>query len=229
MSTEISWLAAFVVGLMGGVHCVGMCGGIVGALTFGLPPSQSRARLFGFQLSYNLGRIASYTVGGILLGGLSGLADRLLVIHHYQSALQVVAGLFMLAMGLYIAGWWQGLRHIENGGRYIWRYLEPLGRRLMPVSRPGQAMILGMVWGWLPCGLVYSVLIWSISTGSALQGGLLMLSFGLGTLPNLLLMGMFATALQRFVRYPWVRHAAGMLVILFGIVTLYLAWRPLPA
>ncbi|MDZ7661801.1 sulfite exporter TauE/SafE family protein [Thiohalophilus sp.] len=229
MSAELSLLAAFLVGLMGGVHCVGMCGGIVGALTFGVPQPQSRARLFGFQLSYNLGRIASYTLGGVLLGGLSGLADNLLVIHQYQSILQVIAGLFMLAMGLYIAGWWTGLRHVESGGRVVWRYIEPLGRRLMPVTRPGQALLLGMLWGWLPCGLVYSVLIWSISTGSALEGGLLMLSFGLGTLPNLLLMGMFAATLQKFVRYPPVRHGAGGLVMLFGVVTLYLAWQPLPA
>ncbi|TDY04138.1 sulfite exporter TauE/SafE family protein [Thiohalophilus thiocyanatoxydans] len=229
MSVEFSLLAAFLVGLMGGVHCIGMCGGIVGALTFGLPQPQSRARLFGFQLSYNVGRIASYTLGGVLLGGLSGLADNLLVIHQYQSILQVIAGLFMLAMGLYITGWWTGLRHIESGGRLLWRHIEPLGRRLMPVTRPGQALLLGMLWGWLPCGLVYSVLIWSISTGSALEGGLLMLSFGLGTLPNLLLMGMFAAALQKFVRYPLVRYGAGGLVMLFGVVTLYLAWQPLPA
>ena len=89
MSAELSLLAAFVVGLMGGVHCVGMCGGIVGALTFGLPQPQSRARLFGFQLSYNVGRIASYTLGGMLLGGLSGLADNLLVIHQYLSLIHI--------------------------------------------------------------------------------------------------------------------------------------------
>lgn len=229
MNAEFSWIAAFLVGLMGGVHCVGMCGGIVGALTFGLPQPLSRGRLLGFQLSYNLGRIISYTLGGVLLGGISALADNLLTIHHYQNVLQVIAGLFMLAMGLYIAGWWQGLRHIENGGRILWRSIEPLGRRLMPVTHPGQALLLGLIWGWLPCGLVYSVLIWSIASGSALEGGLLMLSFGLGTLPNLLLMGMFAAGLQRFVRYPLVRHAAGSLVILFGVATLYLAWQPLPA
>ncbi|MDY6980555.1 MAG: sulfite exporter TauE/SafE family protein [Pseudomonadota bacterium] len=229
MSAEFSWIAAFVVGLMGGVHCVGMCGGIVGALTFGLPQPLSRGRLLAFQLNYNLGRIISYTLGGILLGGLSALADNLLVMHHYQSVLQVIAGLFMLAMGLYIAGWWQGLRHVENGGRIIWRYIEPLGRKLMPVTHPAQALLLGLVWGWLPCGLVYSVLIWSIASGSAVEGGLLMLSFGLGTLPNLLLMGMFAASLQRFVRYPLVRYLAGALVMAFGLVSLYLAWQPLPA
>lgn len=228
MTAEYSYLAAFLVGIMGGVHCVGMCGGIVGALTFGLPQPMPRARSFGFQLSYNLGRITSYTLGGVLLGGFGGLADRLLDIHQYQVIMQVIAGLFMLAMGLYIAGWWRGLQYIENGGRLLWRYIEPLGRRLMPVRHPAQALLLGMLWGWLPCGLVYSVLVWSIAAGSAWEGGVLMLSFGLGTLPNLLLMGMFAAALQRFVSYPLVRYAAGLLVIGFGLVTLYLAWQPLP-
>jgi len=223
MSVDVSYIAAFLVGLMGGVHCVGMCGGIVSALTFGVQQPLSRARLLRFQLGYNTGRILSYTIAGIFLGGLSGLANQLLVINQYQTVLQIIAGLFMVAMGLYIAGWWSGLRYVEGLGRYLWRYIEPWGRRLMPVTRPGQAFILGMLWGWLPCGLVYSVLIWSISTGSAAEGGLLMLSFGLGTLPNLILMGMFAASLQRFVHYRIVRYLAGGLVLAFGLTTLYLA------
>jgi sulfite exporter TauE/SafE len=224
MSVDVSYIAAFLVGLMGGVHCVGMCGGIVSALTFGVQQPLPRARLLRFLLGYNAGRILSYTIAGILLGGLSGLADQLLVMNQYQTGLQIIAGLFMVAMGLYIAGWWSGLRHVEGLGRYLWRYIEPWGRRLMPVTRPGQAFVLGMLWGWLPCGLVYSVLIWSISTGSAAEGGLLMLSFGLGTLPNLVLMGMFAATLQRFVRYKAVRYLAGGLVLAFGLTTLYLAF-----
>jgi len=222
MSLEVSYIAAFLVGLMGGVHCVGMCGGIVSALTFGVQQPLPRARLLRFQLGYNAGRILRYTIAGILLGGLSGLADQLLVMNQYQTVLQIIAGLFMVAMGLYIAGWWSGLRYVEGLGRYLWRYIEPWGRRLMPVTQPGQAFILGMLWGWLPCGLVYSVLIWSISTGSAVEGGLLMLSFGLGTLPNLVLMGMFAASLQRFVHYRIVRYLAGGLVLAFGLATLYL-------
>lgn len=229
MSVEISYLAAFLVGLMGGVHCVGMCGGIISALTFGVQQPLSRSRLFHFQLSYNIGRVLSYTVAGILLGGLSGLADQLLVLNQYQTVLQVIAGLFMVAMGLYISGWWRGLRHIEGLGNHLWRHIEPFGRQLMPVTQPGQAFALGMLWGWLPCGLVYSVLIWSVSTGSAAEGGVLMLSFGLGTLPNLLLMGMFAAALQRFVRHAGVRYIAGGLVLIFGLGSLYLALRHLIA
>jgi sulfite exporter TauE/SafE len=134
--------------------------------------------------------------------------------------LLALAGVFMLLLGLYLAGWWSGLRRVEQAGGRLWRYIEPLGRRLLPVRSPGQALALGLVWGWLPCGLVYSVLIWALSAGGALQGAGLLLAFGLGTLPNLLLMGAAAGWLATQVRRPAVRQVAGALVSLFGLYTL---------
>lgn len=217
MST--GYLAAFIVGLLGGVHCVGMCGGIVGALGLGLP-RQVRGHtrtLLPYLLAYNVGRIASYTVAGSLLGGIGWLAAHTLAVHQAQLVLQVIAGLFMLALGLYLAGLWRGVVQLERVGAHLWRHLEPLGRRFLPVQRPWQAFVLGLIWGWLPCGLVYSVLIWTLSAGGALKGGLLMLSFGLGTLPNLLAMGVFAATLSALVRRPWVRRVAGLLVSAFGV------------
>jgi sulfite exporter TauE/SafE len=133
----------------------------------------------------------------------------------------------MCAMGLYLAGWWRGLAHVEKLGARWWRRIEPMGRRLLPVRRPRQALLVGALWGWLPCGLVYSVLIWSIATGSATQGALLMLSFGLGTLPNLLLMGLFANRVARTLRAPLVRGLAGSMVIGFGVYTLYVSFNAL--
>jgi hypothetical protein len=109
---------------------------------------------------------------------------------------------------------------VEQAGGSIWRRIEPLGRKLMPVHSPGQALVLGLIWGWLPCGLVYSVLIWAISAGGAIEGAGLMLAFGLGTLPNLLLMGATAAWLGRYVRKPAVRQLAGGLVVLFGVYLL---------
>ena len=221
MPAEASFLAAFLVGLLGGVHCVGMCGGIVGALTFGLPANvrQSPGRVFPYLVAYNLARISAYVVAGALMGGLGWLAASLVALNAAQQVLQVIAGVFMVMLGLYLAGWWSGLARVEQAGGVIWRRIEPFARKLLPVKSPSQAWVLGFVWGWLPCGLVYSVLIWALASGSPAQGALLLLGFGLGTLPNLMLMGVFAAQLGRFLRKPWVRALAGGLVALFGVYT----------
>jgi hypothetical protein len=139
----------------------------------------------------------------------------------------LIAALFMIALGLYLGGWWQGLSRLEQAGGRLWRYLEPAGRRLLPVRTPVHALGVGLIWGWLPCGLVYSVLVWAMSAGSAAQGALLMLSFGLGTLPALLAMGVFAAAIARVVRNIWWRRLAGALVMVFGVYQLSLLRWPL--
>lgn len=228
MEIETSYIAAFLVGLLGGVHCVGMCGGIVGALCLGLDGNKNKTAQqnfvtsLPFLLSYNAGRISSYTLAGILMGGIGWLGSHLFTIYSIQQTLELIAATFMLALGLYIAGWWKGLASIERwGGKLVWKRLEPLSRRFMPVKTYQHAFSLGLVWGWLPCGLVYSVIIWTISTQSPIEGGLLMLSFGLGTLPNLLLMGIFASTLNQFIQQAWVRQVAGILIMSFAVVMFY--------
>lgn len=229
MSPDLLYSAAFLIGLTGGVHCFGMCGGIVGALTLGLPPAPGhslRTRL-PYLLAYNFGRIVSYVVAGTLAGGFGAWAAHLMSVHHAQLGLQVIAGLFMILLGLYLAGWRPALSRLERAGGVLWRRIEPLGRRCFPVRTPVRALGIGLVWGWLPCGLVYSVLVWAVSAGGALEGGLLLLSFGLGTLPTLLAMGTVAAALAGFVRHPAVRTVAGTLVILFGVYEIGLVVRTL--
>ena len=223
---EISFISAFVVGLLGGVHCVGMCGGIVGALTFGLPEAKRGhiAELLPFQLAYNLGRILSYVLAGAIMGGLGMLLSEVVPILEAQRILYAVAGIFMILLGLYLAGWWNLLLKVERLGGMLWRRIEPLAKRFLPVARPGQALVLGLVWGWIPCGMVYSMLIWSVSSGSALNGAGLMLAFGLGTLPNLMAMGLAAGTLARWSRNVWVRRLAGGMVILFGCYALWQLW-----
>lgn len=221
------YAAAAVVGLLGGVHCVGMCGGIVGVLTLGLPPATRAqpARLLPYLAAYNAGRLASYTLIGALAGGVGAYAAHLVSVRHAQLGLQLLAGVFMVVLGLYLAGVWAGLTRIERAGGALWRRIEPLGRRLLPVRTPAQALVCGLVWGWLPCGLVYSIVVWAVAAGSAAEGARLLLAFGLGTLPALLAMGAAAATLGRFVRRPAVRAAAGGLVVLFGLVQLGLALR----
>lgn len=226
LGVEATYLSAFLVALLGGVHCVGMCGGIVGALTLGLPEAGGVRDRLPYLLSYNAGRILSYTVAGALVGGIGALATNLVRLHAAQLVLQAFAALFMMILGLYVAGWWSGLVRIEQfGGRLIWRRLQPLGSRLLPVRSPGRAFQLGLLWGWLPCGLVYSVLIWSVAAGSAFHGALLMMSFGLGTLPMLLAMGTFAGVLSTWVRRQGVRQAAGVLIMGLGLVQMISVWR----
>jgi hypothetical protein len=216
-------LTAFLVGLLGGVHCLGMCGGIVGALTAGLPREvrSSLPRLAPFQLAYNGGRIAGYTLAGVLMGALGTLLVQAIPFQHAQRALYAIAAVFMILLGLYLSGWWRGLGRLEAIGAVLWRRLEPFGRRLLPIRTPWHALGVGLVWAWIPCGLVYSVLIWSISAGSPSQGALLMLAFGLGTLPNLLAMGILAGAAARIAETRWVRQAAGTVVLAFGLRALW--------
>jgi len=229
MESPFGFLAACLIGLTGGVHCFGMCGGIVGALALGLPPGREERSLLArlpYLLAYNGGRIASYVVAGALAGGVGAWAAHLVSVHRAQLGLQVVAGLFMVLLGLYLGGWWPVLGHLERAGGVLWRRIEPLGRRLLPVRTPAQALGVGLVWGWLPCGLVYSMLVWAMGSGGAVAGGSLMLGFGLGTLPALLAMGAVAATLAGWVGRPGVRRAAGILVVLVGCHEIYLALRP---
>lgn len=208
-------LSALILGLLGGGHCLGMCGGLMGALTLAIPPDQ-RARRLRLLLAYNLGRILSYAAAGLLIG----LAGWAVASSPAAMLLRVLAGLLLIAMGLYLAGWWSGLTRIEAVGRHLWRHLQPVASRLMPVSSLPRALLLGAVWGWLPCGLVYSTLLWASSQGSPGESALLMLAFGLGTWPVLLATGMAAERLTALLRRRGVRIAGGLLVILFGIWTL---------
>ena len=222
MPTEITLVSAFLVGLLGSTHCLGMCGGIVGALTLGLHEDirRSPARLIPYLLAYNTGRIASYAVAGAIVGFLSAQILHLVPLAQAHLAAKIITGGFMIALGLYLAGWWPGLSALERLGGKLWVRIEPLGRRFLPVNHPAKALALGLVWGWLPCGLVYSALAWSLATGDAARGALLMLAFGLGTLPMLSAMGAAARWLGNVARLVWVRRGAGILILLFGVYTL---------
>jgi sulfite exporter TauE/SafE len=209
---EAGLLAALLIGLTGSPHCAGMCGGIIGAFTLGIAPGRHP---LAFQLAYNGGRILGYTSMGALAGLLAGsVTERVgapLAIGHWLS------GLFLIVLGLHLAGWWRGLAYLERAGAHLWRRIEPLGRRLLPVSTPAHALALGLVWGWLPCGMVYAALAGALAQANALDGALWMAAFGLGTLPMTLALGAGA---HRIAARPLMRRIAGVLMIALAITTL---------
>ncbi len=214
-------LAALGVGFFGSTHCFAMCGGIAAALGQATETEQSpRSRRFFLQLLYSVGRIASYAAAGALAGALGFLlADTLGPRGPFL--LRMVAGAFLVALGLYLAGWWLGLRHIEVLGARLWRKLSPLVGKLLPVDSPGKALLVGGLWGWLPCGLVYSALATAASAGGGLWGALCMLSFGLGTIPAILATGSLAEAAGRLLRRREVRWLLGVSILLFGLWTIW--------
>lgn len=221
------------IGLLGGVHCVGMCGGIVSAFAVSAPGRRplpatitSTGSLFSAAadsgvrvFTFNAGRIAAYAAAGAF-AGLVGSVPALINLASVQTAAYWLANLMLVALGLTLMNLWHGLSRIESLGQFAWRRVQPLMRRLLPVRTPWQALALGTLWGWVPCGLVYSVLMTALLTGSVSQGALVMLAFGLGTLPLLFSMGIAGASLRPWLQRPAVRAIAGLIVLAFGLLGL---------
>ena len=213
---------AFVVGLLSSFHCIGMCGGIMGALTFGLPVEirSESGKSLPFLVVYNLGRIFSYGIAGGLFGIFGAGVFDALSPWLGQGWPQRLAAIVMIVIGLNIAGWLPQLTALERMGLPLWSKLEPIGRALMPVQSLPKALLYGIVWGWLPCGLVYGMLVAAAGQGGMFSGALLMWAFGLGTLPSVMLTGILAGRIQMIARKPGFRMVTGGSVALFGAVVL---------
>lgn len=218
--------SAALVGLAGGVHCIGMCGGVVGALSGATGQLHPSMRL---HLAYSAGRIASYAVAGGLAGsagGLLGWAGSAALGARGsplgQSLFLLVASLMLIVLGLYLSGLAPAVRHVESLGAGLWRRLQPIARPLLPAATVPRAMAIGAIWGFLPCGLVYAMLATAMATGSPARGAAVLAAFGLGTLPNLLAVGFWLSRFRAIVRSPHARLAAGLAVCLFGLYGLLL-------
>ena len=230
----IALFPVFLVGLLGSVHCAAMCGGIVGALSVGgarpappafpVPVRTVTARPAANVAAYNTGRIASYMAAGALAGGAAGFA----ALPGLQEAAYWAANLMLVALGLFLMDAWRGLARLEQGGQALWRHVRPLLRRLGPPSTPGRMLAAGALWGWLPCGMVYSVLVTAMLSGSALDGAAVMLAFGLGTLPMLAALGLAGQRLHGLLRMRRVRLLCGLAVAGFGLAGLARAAGGLP-
>ncbi|UTG73449.1 sulfite exporter TauE/SafE family protein [Neisseria subflava] len=209
MNQEITFLTLFLLGFFGGTHCVGMCGGLSSAFALQLPPHLNR---IGLIVLLNLGRISSYVVIGLLVGLVGQVGISLDDTRAVQNGLYIAANVLLLLLGLYLAGISTTATKIEGIGKPIWKRLNPLLNKLLPIKSVSACFGVGVLWGWLPCGLVYSASLYALGSGNALHGGLYMLAFALGTLPNLLAMGIFAAHLKTFLQKRMVRLCAGLLV-----------------
>ena len=237
---SLSLFPVFVVGLLGSVHCGAMCGGIVGALS--LTPPRTRAGVAVMALrpaiadraglhvaAYNAGRLASYATAGALAGGMAGGLRVLAGLPALQAGGYWAANLMLVVLGLYLLDAWRGLAWLEQGGQVLWRHVVPLLRRVGPFDAPGRLFAAGALWGWLPCGMVYSALATAMLAGSAPGGAAVMLAFGLGTLPGLAAIGMAGARLRTMLRLRAVRRACALLVLGFGLLGLWRAAGGLPA
>jgi hypothetical protein len=222
MSADL--FAALLIGFLGSSHCIVMCGGIVAALQLALPQRSFGWKL-AMQLLLSLGRLTTYALLGALVGYFGMQAMALAGVSLVW--LRLVAGFLLILMALYIARLWFGLTLLERAGKHIWALIRPLSQKVMPLNSLPKAYLYGLCWGWLPCGLVYSTLGWSLASGSASQGALIMFSFGVGTLPALLTFGSLASQLSKFKSKPAVRYGAASILAIYGIYTIYLALRRL--
>jgi sulfite exporter TauE/SafE len=216
--------AAFLLALLGGAHCAGMCGGFVGAIQLRRAPQVSAGAL---RVGYHAGRITSYTTAGLVAGALGGAAYASDVLP-LQVLLLVAGSLMLVAVGASMLGQRRWLARLEPLGRSLWRALSPHARRIYPPSSRGQAYAAGLLWGWIPCGMVYAALPLALTAGSTLGGAAVMAGFGIGTLPTMLALDVTAAKLAHpakhgspvtLARLPvaWFKVAAGLTIVVFGV------------
>ncbi len=221
-------LVAFLIGLFSSLHCFGMCGGLVGAMTMSLSPDirKDASKLGFYTFAYNAGRIMSYVMAGFLTGWFGQALKDFLLPENGIGILRLIASILIIAMGFYIAGWFPKFSNIEKIGTPLWKILQPIGQRLLPVTNLWQAFLFGAVWGWLPCGLVYYVLLISPVNDGALNAAFFMLAFGLGTLAPMMAAGFLTGRLAPFSASQKIRYLSGSVLIIMGTISLMLTIYP---
>ena len=212
------FVSAFLMGLIGSGHCIAMCGGIASSLQL----ASNKRQTWLYSLAYNSGRALSYMLAGALVAGIS--SQFATQNSAFSLFLSFLAGIFMLLVGVYIMRLAATLQWLEKLGKtLIWQHLIKLNKYLMPIDSPLKALGYGALWGWLPCGLVYSALTWAMTSGNALNGALVMLAFALGTFPAMITLGVAAQKLNTLFNHPWTRIILGSVIIWYGIYLLIIA------
>jgi sulfite exporter TauE/SafE len=188
-----------------------MCGGIVAALRMVSPKGASAVP---YTLAYNIGRITSYTLAGALTGALGKITADYIPLANY--ALSLLSGIMLFLLACYLGKWWTGLTVLENAGKGLFSKVQPLSKRFLPFKTPLSALPYGFIWGWLPCGLVYSTLTWSLAAGTAVEGAALMFFFGLGTLPTLLAASAGSQYLIRSFQHTYFRQVIAIIMAIYA-------------
>ncbi|NNL57259.1 MAG: sulfite exporter TauE/SafE family protein [Pseudomonadales bacterium] len=213
------YFSALGLGLAGAGHCLGMCGGIVSLFNISNANNRSSFAAIGHNTVFQLGRISCY----MALGALAGYAGSLTLKSNAQfiGVLHWLSLLLLIGIALSILDWWNPYKLLEKAGGKLWQRVQPLGSALLPVNRKSKAYALGIVWGFLPCGLIYSTLAWATTSGSASSAALLMFFFGLGTMPALLGIGSFAGELKQQLQRTAAKYMLAFFLIGVGLLPFY--------
>lgn len=234
---SLDLFSAFIIGLLGSGHCIAMCGGITTMLNSALPNNKyslnqqiavnkqnhTQTSQLKLVIFYNVGRIASYSLIGAIVGFTASITAK--NIGMPLAGLRMFSAIFVILLGLYLGQWLMWLNRIESAGKLLWQYISPLTKKVIPVSSPLKAFSLGAIWGWLPCGLVYSTLTWALASGSAVTGAGIMLCFGLGTLPALLTISLSFISIKNILVKPTLRKTMALMLISFGIYSFIVAYQ----
>ena len=213
----ISLWAALIAGLSGSAHCFAMCGGLAGALGMRARATSS-GRSAGFNaLAYHVGRIGGYMLAGALCGAFGAGLQSALDLARLSVGLRIASGVLLMLVAARVLFAWNLLAWLDGLGARFWRRLQPAAHRAARSSGLGSALSLGLMWGWLPCGLVYSMLLFAALSGTALNGAMIMAAFGAGTLPSMLGSTLLASQLQAWVSKRWPRLISGVALLIFGV------------
>lgn len=213
----LSLVSALLLGFFSSSHCLVMCGGIAAAI--GSRAEEHRLRTI---VMFNGGRLLSYATLGLVVSVLGLWLQQ--QNHTFMLIMRTFAGIMLVLMGFYVGRWWLVLTRFERVGQPIWNALRPLTQAFMGSSKPQHQLALGMLWGLLPCGLIYSALAWVAASGDPLMGFLTMFCFGLGTLPALTAGTLFGNTITPFLNRPLTRKFAALLLITFGLWTALAIW-----
>ena len=240
---SLDFFSAFIIGLLGSGHCIAMCGGITTMLTSAIPSNkyknnekipvndspnnqnerQTQPNKFTLVFCYNIGRIASYSFIGAIVGFTGSIAAKNIGLP--LAGLRLFSAVFVILLGLYLGQWLMWLNKIESLGKKLWQHISPLASRVIPVNTPLKALGLGALWGWLPCGLVYSTLTWALASSSIIDGASIMFFFGLGTLPALLTLSIGFDSIKNILVNPALRKTMALTLISFGIYSFIVAYQ----
>ncbi|NQY88598.1 MAG: sulfite exporter TauE/SafE family protein [Colwellia sp.] len=235
---SLDLLSAFIIGLLGSGHCIAMCGGITTMLTSAIPnnkydsnqqipinksETETPTSKFTLVFCYNLGRIASYSFIGAIVGLTGSIAAKNIGLP--LASLRIVSAIFLILLGLYLGQWLMWLNRVETLGKKLWQYISPLAGKVIPVNTPSKALGLGAIWGWLPCGLVYSTLTWALASSNMIDGASIMFFFGLGTLPALLTLSIGFVSIKNILVKPVFRKMMALLLISYGIYSFIVAYQ----